>query len=176
MAAMDHVTPINRAQQQQVVETTRAFITLGEAHFGRPFGEVPVLFNLRGKTSGMYRVRGERREIRYNPWIFALHYEESLTVTVPHEVAHYLTDRVYGLRNIRPHGREWKALMAVFGADPSVTSSYSLAGIPQRRVTTYTYHCRCGSHQLGPQRHRRILGGRSLYRCRRCDDVLRAQP
>jgi len=169
---MNQVTPINATQQQQVTEETLRFIRMGETLFDRPFSDIPVLFDLRGRASGMYRVRGRERRIRYNPWLFARYYENCMASTVPHEVAHYLSDVVYGLRNIRPHGREWRAIMAAFGADASVTADYSLDGIPLRRTRKHGYRCACDIHWLGALRDRRVRSGAARYRCRRCGEPL----
>jgi SprT protein len=169
---MNLVKPIDPDRQARVVEAVNGFIRVGESHYGRSFAAVPVLFDLKGKTSGMYRVRGRERVIRFNPWIFAKHYRESLASTVPHEVAHYLTDRVYGLHRIRPHGREWRELMAAFGADARVTSDYSLEGIPRRNSRRYAYRCECRSHELSAIRHNRVQRGQAQYQCRYCGSRL----
>jgi len=169
---MNQVTPIDSNQQRLVTEETRRFIRAGEAIFARPFADIPVVFDLRGRASGMYRVRGRERQIRYNPWLFARYYEDCLTSTVPHEVAHYLADVMFGLRNIRPHGREWQAIMAAFGADASVTADYSLDGIPLRQTRKYGYRCGCDTHWLGVVRDRRVRAGKAQYRCRRCGETL----
>jgi len=172
---MNYITPIDSRQEREVLERTLHYIGCGEDIFERSFDQVPVFFDLKGRASGMYRVRGCQRVIRYNPWIFASYYDDCLASTVPHEVAHYLSDVVFGLRNIRPHGREWKALMKAFGADASVTASYSLEGVPLRRTAKFRYYCACDQHFLGTQRHRRIVSGRTSYRCRRCGETLRVE-
>jgi len=175
-AAMTEIVPIGEAEQRQVVAEVAHYVALGATHFGRDFALVPVLFDLKGTTWGMYRVSGQRRQIRFNPWMFAKYYADSLATTVPHEVAHYLTDAVYGLGKIRPHGVEWKAVMAVFGADDSVRSSHSLEGIPRRQMRRFPYLCACRSHQLSSQRHKRIQSGQTRYHCRACGNLLRPLP
>ena len=169
---MDYVTPIGSDQQNLVVVRTQDYLDRARQHFGRDFAPLPVRFDLRGRASGMYRVKGGSREIRYNPWLFAAYFDDCLDATVPHEVAHYITDALFGLRNIRPHGREWKAVMAVFDADPSVTANYSLEGIPLRRSTRVRYLCPCDSHMLGIRRHQKVVAGMARYRCRRCGEIL----
>ncbi len=169
---MEYVTPIDEVRRREVVERTREYVRLGARHLRREFDCPEVLFDLRGRASGMYRVRRGERQIRYNPWLFAKYYEDCLATTVPHEVAHYLTDRVHGLRRIRPHGREWRALMEVFGADASVTADYSLEGIPVRRTTTYPYRCACDLHRLGARRHKRAQRREVRYHCVRCGVAL----
>ncbi len=133
---------------------------------------VAVTFDLTGSAAGMYRVHGAERVIRYNPYIFAKYFANNLAVTVPHEVAHYVTDRLYGLRNIRPHGVEWKTVMRSLGADPCVTASYDLSGVPVRRQRRFSYRCECSTHQLSSCRHNKIQRGQSSYLCRRCGSAI----
>ncbi len=128
----------------------------------------------------MYRVKNgkgrifkrQQREIRYNPYIFSKYFEDSFTTTIPHEVAHYVTDIIYGLKNIKPHGEEWKAVMHAFDADASVTANYDLSGIPVSRQTLFTYQCDCREHQLSTIRHNKIKKRRYQYYCNYCKQTL----
>lgn len=189
---MDYVIPISETQQREVIKQTEHFIRRGTELFRQDFAVIPVAFDLRGRTAGMYKVMGrekgwgwgkgggksKNRQIRYNPWIFAKYYEENLTVTVPHEVAHYLVDCLYGLnrgslRRIRPHGTEWKAVMDTFGVDSSVTAKFDLAGIPSRQHQQFKYRCDCKTHQIGIRRHNKVLRGEASYLCHYCGDALK---
>jgi SprT protein len=165
------IEPIGVDQQAEVLERNAQIIGEAEQVFGRKFDQIPVLFDLRGTTAGMYKVHGKRRWIRYNTWIFAKYYELNLRDTVPHEVAHYIIDEVYG-RRAKPHGLEWRALMARLEADPGVTFKLDLSDIPQRQQRTHPYTCLCGSHQVSTTRHNRVLLGRGIYHCRNCDGEL----
>lgn len=167
------IDPICPEQQQQVMAVTRQYIARAEALFDRAFASIPVLFNLKGRAAGMYRVKQGQREIRYNPYLFAKYYNDNLAVTIPHEVAHYVTDVLYGLAAIRPHGKEWRGVMQLFGADASRTCDYDLAGIPIRRLLRHEYRCGCEVYKLTTRRHRRIQGGQTRYFCRNCGGELR---
>jgi len=166
------VEPIDTPFQEKVISTTSQFIARAESLYDRSFRPIPVNFDLKGRTAGMYRVRNGQAEIRYNPFLFAKFPEDNLATTVPHEVAHYITDQVFGLRNIRPHGKEWKSLMAEFGCDASRTCQYDLKGIPVRREARHLYQCSCTTHQLTRRRHNRILRHNVFYLCRICGDKL----
>ncbi|MBK8162959.1 MAG: SprT-like domain-containing protein [Gammaproteobacteria bacterium] len=168
---MNRYEAIDDMRQAAVVEATHAWIARAGAIFGRRFEPIPVLFDLMGRAAGMYRVRRGERVIRYNPYLFAKYPHDSLSVTVPHEVAHYVTDRLYGLRRVRPHGREWRAVMQDFGVDPSAASEHDLEGIPTRAQRRHAYRCACLVHPLTTRRHNLILHG-ARYRCRRCGDEL----
>lgn len=169
---MNLIQPIDVYQQQQVRAATKDYLQRANRLFQRDFAPIEIVFDLTGRSAGMYRVRGQARWIRYNPYLFAKYFDDNVQSTVPHEVAHYVTDVLFGLRNIRPHGQEWRAVMRAFGADDSVTCSYELTGVPQRRQARYEYRCRCQSHQLSAQRHNKIRSGRARYYCRCCGDAL----
>ena len=155
-----------------MLEATEEHICRAENICGREFERIPVLFDLSGRAAGMFKVIGEERWIRYNPWIFGKYFEENLRDTVPHEVAHYIVHETCGRRKVRPHGPQWQALMARFGADPGVTFDLDLEGIPQRRQKTHPYRCACRVHQVSTTRHNRVLKGAGRYHCRYCDTQL----
>ena len=184
MTATTLIEPISADQKYQVVAETLRYIELAEQIFGQTFEQIPIHFDLKGRAAGMYvlssqgRGRGRKatRKIRYNPWLFAKYFDDNLRDTVPHEVAHYITEQIYGRgrgRNrVLPHGDEWRAVMAAFGADDSVTSSFDLKGIPCRQQQTVAYRCQCRDHQLGIRRHNKVQRGRASYLCRYCGDRL----
>ena len=172
-AAHGTIAPIGAADRNRVVAHTEHYLRLAGQLFERPFRPVPVLFDLSGSSAGMFRAAGRDCWIRYNPWIFAKYFEENLQGTVPHEVAHYVVHEIYRRRRaVKPHGAEWRAVMAAFGADPGVTFQLDLAGIPQRRQRTHTYRCDCRTHQLSTTRHNRIQRAGVRYHCRYCSGPL----
>jgi SprT protein len=166
------IEPIDNTQQQLVVETTGAHIARASKIFDTEFKIIPVRFDLRGRSAGMYRVKNSRRHIRYNPYLFAKYFDDNLADTVPHEVAHYICDRLYGLRYIRPHGIEWKSVMEALGARAVRTSNYDLEGIPLRTQRRHTYSCGCTTHRLTSRRHNRVLREEARYLCRLCGKTL----
>ena len=105
------VQPIGEQQQQRVRQATQDCLQRVAAICQLDLESITVTFDLTGRAAGQYRVRGDERSIRYNPFIFAKYFDDNLHVTVPHEVAHYATDMLYGLNNIRPHGVEWQTVM-----------------------------------------------------------------
>lgn len=167
-----NVNPIDQSQQRRVVSATRECIQRAGRLFGREFLLPLVSFDLSGRAAGMYRVRRQQQEIRYNPFLFGKYFDDNLANTVPHEVAHYLADELYGLRNIRPHGAQWKAIMRKLGAEPAVTCRYDLSGIPQRRQRRFDYSCGCSHHAVSAVRHNRVQGGLGSYQCRQCRQPL----
>lgn len=196
MALEPSISPIDQQQQRRVAQEVKRYLLIAENYYQRSFPEISVLFDIKGKTAGMYRVkaatpkriRGEgvkgvikrlaanqssrspayERCIRFNPWLFAKYAEDSWCNTIPHEVAHYVVDSLYGMRHIRPHGQQWRDVMRVFGAEPIVRASYDLSGIPVRKVKRYAYRCDCRTVELTTQRHRKIQSGEQRYRCKDC--------
>ena len=164
---------LSHAQENEVVETSSRYLDLAADAFRRNIEMIPIHFDLTGRCAGMFKMKGGQRMIRYNPYIFARYYQDSLENTVPHEVAHYVVEQVYGRTNIRPHGRQWKNVMALFGCSPKVTGHYDLTGIPARQYQRFPYICECQSHQLTIIRHKRVLKGQARYLCRRCGTALR---
>lgn len=170
------IRPIGRAQRSEVEQRTEEFIVRAESIFARRFDRVPVLFDLRGRAAGMFKVVGRHRMIRYNPWIFAKYFDENLRDTVPHEVAHYIVHEVYPRRATKPHGQAWKSLMASFGADPGVTFNLNLDGVPQRSQRKHRYYCGCQVHAVSTTRHNRIQARRVRYHCCKCAGLLCYMP
>ena len=168
---MFQIEPISQAQQQQVIARTQAYIDEASRKLGEVFEPIAVLFDLKGKAAGMYKVNASHRVIRYNPYLFARYFEENINTTVPHEVAHYIVDMTAGMKNTRAHGQEWKAVMSMFAADASVTCNFELEGIPGRYYQRFDYQCACRQHQLTKIRHNRILKG-VRYLCRVCQQEL----
>lgn len=163
---------LDEIQQSDVVKETHRYIKQAAEYYERQFTLPPVLFDLKGKAAGMYRVRYRQKVIRYNPFIFARYYADNFQQTIPHEVAHYISDELYGLGKIRPHGSEWKSVMQVFGAEPSRTANYDISGLPGRQYQTFQYQCACQAYQLTSRRHNRVLRGEGHYTCRQCGEKL----
>ncbi|MDP6198877.1 MAG: SprT-like domain-containing protein [Porticoccaceae bacterium] len=166
------IEPISELQQTEVRRATQQCISRAEQIYNRRFKPLQVDFDLRGKCAGMYQVKRLERRIRFNPWIFAKYYQDSLHDTVAHEVAHYIVDCLYGLRKVKPHGREWQAVMRSLGAEPKATGSYDLTGIPRRQYQRFAYRCGCRTHNLTILRHRKVMKGVAKYLCQYCHGPL----
>lgn len=162
---------LNSQQQQRVSSLTDQAIEFLADQLKIKLNSIDVLFDLKGRTAGMYVRKHNKQCIRYNPYIFEKYYPENVTVTIPHEVAHYAADCLYGMHNIKPHGKEWKSIMSVFGADDRVTCDFDFSDMPVRQYMTVTYRCQCRSHRLTKIRHNRMQRG-ARYHCRYCKSGL----
>jgi len=170
------IQPLSEKRKQHVITQTNFYIQQARALFSMQKQPVEISFKLKGRTAGMYRVQQHHREIRYNPYIFSKFFDDNISVTVPHEVAHYVTDILYGLNKIKPHGKEWKNVMKAFNADAKVTADYDLSGIPLTTLPVYTYRCSCQEHELTSIRHNKITKRRYQYYCNTCKQLLQYQP
>lgn len=162
------IQPISSWHEQQVRDLTAEYIHRAGMIYTRDLPLIPVIFDLKGRAAGMYRVQNNSRSIRYNPYIFAKYYDDNTTNTVPHEVAHYVVDMLFGTGKVKPHGTEWQRVMLALGAAPHVTGNYDLSGIPVRRQRRHTYRCACTIHQISTVRHNKIQLGKAHYFCRKC--------
>ncbi|UCB55545.1 MAG: SprT-like domain-containing protein [Thiotrichales bacterium] len=166
------IEPISCQHQQQVRSLTADYIDRACRIYGCKFPLIPVMFDLKGRAAGMYRVHKQDRRIRFNPYIFAKYYEDNLATTVPHEVAHYVVDLMYNARSVKPHGAEWQQVMRSFGVEPKATGDYDLSGIPVRKHRRHAYQCTCATHEISSVRHNRIRQGKARYYCRKCKSAL----
>ena len=163
---------LNDEQQREIILKSIYYIRRAEEIFNQRYPLIPIRFDLKGHTVGMYKKWQHKQEIRYNALFFEKYYDENLSTTVPHEVAHYVVDMQFSNNKVRPHGAEWKALMAEFGADASRTAKFDMSDIPKRRYSTISYQCSCRVHTLGIRRHNKVIQQKARYICRHCGESL----
>ena len=90
--------------------------------------------------------------------------EDLLEEVLCHELAHLAAHRLYG-RRIRPHGREWKALVAAAGFEPRARFRPEEGRFPPRPLKPRArWEHRC------PVCHTAHLAGRPVrkWRCAKC--------
>jgi len=167
---LNKIESINESQKECVIDRTRYFVDEAGKIYQRDFEFISVDFDLKGCIAGIYRANKNQRVIRYNPYIFAKYFEDNLEATVPHEVAHNVTDMMFG--HSHPHGREWREVMQAFGAEASRTCDYDLEGIPVRRHQHHAYHCSCMTHEIMSRRHNNIQKNKTRYFCKKCHEEL----
>ena len=157
--------------EREALEQTRLLLTEAATRYGIDPPEPEVSFDLSGKTAGMvvFRHNGQTL-IRYNRTLLIENGDAFIQRTVPHEVAHLMAREIFG-PSIKPHGKQWREIMAFFGADNSRCHNFPLPEKERRRMRYFAYRCGCREHQLSAIRHHRILAGVS-YLCRRCGSAL----
>ncbi len=136
-------------------------------HFGKPMPMPELKFDLRGLRAGTAEF--ERWRIRLNPELLLHHAQSFIDDTVPHEAAHLVAWRVWGVR-IQPHGTQWRRVMSLLGAAPERCHRY--AATPSRRLRRFRYACSCREHWLSSIRHNRARRG-IHYLCLSCREPVR---
>ncbi|MEJ2764018.1 SprT family zinc-dependent metalloprotease [Photobacterium sp. MCCC 1A19761] len=127
-----------------------------------------VSFRQRGKIAGSARLQSW--EVRFNPVLLAENPQAFLDEVVPHEIAHLVTFHRFG--KVRPHGKEWQAVMTeVFGIPARTTHSFDTRSVQGQ---TFRYRCHCQEHQLTVRRHNKIRRQQAIYHCRTCRQPLQA--
>jgi SprT protein len=150
---------------------TIELLGLASQYFAVELPRPKIRFDLRGQSAGQACTReGGNWLIRYNAGLLERHPREFLAQTVAHETAHLVTFSLFG-PGIAPHGREWRTIMALFGAPPQRCHRYNVEGLQTRQLRRYDYRCACSSHRLTSIRHNRIRSGQT-YLCRRCGGPL----
>jgi len=156
---------------QEITDKVNECLQIAEKFFNRPVPKPKVRFDLRGRVAG--QAFYFKHWLRFNTVLFQENREDFLNQTVPHEVAHWIQDWLYGVGKTKPHGREWKGIMkTVFGLSPERCHSYNVENARTRTLpAAYKYKCSCTTHHLTIVRHRRIQNGQR-YKCRKCGSFL----
>ncbi|WP_035387481.1 SprT family zinc-dependent metalloprotease [Ferrimonas senticii] len=139
-----------------------------ENQLKRPFPRPSISFAMRGQAAGAAHLQHNR--LRFNPVLAAQNQQAFIDQVVPHEVCHLLAWQLYG--KVKPHGREWQALMVnLFAVRPDTRHQFDVSAVAPR---TFSYRCNCRLHQLTIRRHNKILRGQAEYRCRLCQSPLQS--
>lgn len=163
---------LNQSQINQVEQQTAHYIELANQQLQLNLSNIPIDFDLKGRTSGMFVVTRDMIRIRYNQIIFSKYFDDTLINTVAHEVAHYVVHSIWGINRVKPHGKEWQQVMAVFGVKPEVTSCYDVSDLPLHRQKQFKYSCGCMIHKLSTTRHNKVQKKKAVYKCRNCLQTL----
>lgn len=123
-------------------------------------------FDLRGKVAG--KALGKQNHLQLNAVLFMENVDAFLADTIPHEVAHLITGKLYS-QQATPHGKEWQEVMRKMGLSPTRCHSFDTANAAVAS-TLYRYRCRCKAFEFSLVRHQRAQ--RRPYACRVCKQAL----
>ncbi len=137
----------------------------------------PIKFTKRGKCAGCVSYTGDYVEINFNMVLLRENFEDFISQTVPHEVAHFVTWIQYGHEYSKGgkriiHGKSWKGMMTYFGVKQERCHSYNTANSTVRKIKRLSYKCGCMTHKLTTIRHNKVLRGKASYSCSKCGQKL----
>ena len=151
---------VTAEMKEKVNAKLRECIAIANKRYNTDVKFPTVVYQKRGTTAGTANYRTWTIDI--NPVLLAENFEDMLADTVPHEMAHLITEvvyphahrRTYGQKR-RPHGAEWQSVMRVLGCNPSRTHNYDTTNARTREKTSYDYKCNCCGAilKMGPKRH-----------------------
>ena len=148
--------------------------------------ELPRLqFDLRGCCAGRAAVNivGLNPSIQLNPILLNNNESNFIETVIPHEVAHLLTNRLFGFW-VKPHGREWKSVMVALGLQPIRCHNYDVSNAQVRRIPSgrrerrFIYACACRSIQETARSHFKLQSGEIKYQgpCKYCGEDFKFKP
>jgi len=159
--------------KQQVTTTLQSCIDVANKHYGVDIQFPTVVYKKRGSTAGTANYG--TNTIDLNPVLLMNNIDAFMKRTVPHEMAHLITDEIdpkshqsFLGRKRQPHGKTWKSVMRVLGADPSRCHDYDVSSVERKR-SSYEYKCEeCGENlTMGVKRHnkqqRALRSGLNAY-------------
>ena len=119
-------------------------------------------FDLRGKTAGQAYYR--QNHVRLNAVLLVENFDDFLSDTIPHEVAHLVARAKHG-NGIASHGIEWQRVMRAFGLEPERCHSYD-TGNSAVGTALYKHRCACNTFTLSPRKHNSAMRGNLT--CKTC--------
>ncbi|WBA08305.1 SprT family zinc-dependent metalloprotease [Salinivibrio kushneri] len=154
------------ALQQAALTRAHQCIDVANQQLGTQLTYPVVGFTLRGKSAGTAHPTQWR--VRFNPVLLQQAPEIFFDEVIPHEICHLVAFALHG--RVKPHGAEWRHLMAqVFNAPANTTHQLDISAVQGK---TFAYHCDCGPVALSIRRHNKIQRGQATYRCNRCQQQL----
>lgn len=109
---------------QTVIDTIKHYIIKARTKYRLNADILPMpnlSYKLRGDCAGV-AIYSEN-EIRLNPVYLETYTYDMLTNTIPHEIAHLVTRKLYGFK-VATHGKEWQNVCLDLGHVPTVRHSY----------------------------------------------------
>jgi len=136
-----------------------------------------LAFNQRGKIAGSAAL--QKNIIKLHPILLLDNFDYYLNEVIAHELAHILVFQLYGTRRglflrqrVKPHGKEWQSIMqSLFDLPAHVTHKLDVSKVA---MAHFWYACDCSELQLSLIRHNKVLKGKQVYYCRKCQQALKA--
>lgn len=130
--------------------------------FDMDISKVLLVYVNQGRAAGRCRMttdgRSQNWNLEFNTVAIGMDWDHMFYETIPHEVAHLVTNYIFGVGAVSVHGREWKRIVRKMGGDGGRCHSIP---IPKSRdVKKMTYIATCGTRvEVTIQVHRKIQCG-----------------
>ena len=155
-----------RHLKMQVQNKLAETLQLAENRFHRKFPIPIISYDLRGVKAGVAYL--QKNEIKFNRTLLLGNSDEFIRQVVPHELAHLIVYQVFG--RVKPHGREWQAMMTqLFNLPADTCHQFDVESVQGKM---FAYQCECQTHYLTICRHNRIQRDKIAYLCRKCYEKL----
>ena len=159
-----------KEMETKLKEEFNRIYTIYSIDYKTPFPPITIVWNERMRTRAG-TANWKTNTVILNAKLLTENSEQLLQVFV-HEICHLLTHHHYEKWKVptKPHGRQWKQMMCVFGYEPDRTHCMDVSHLKHNRKM-YSAWCACTEHKVGEKRKNKILDG-SVYRCRICKEKL----
>lgn len=159
--------------ETRIKEKIKETVNKINEHFKMDMPIPPVYYDVTGTTAGLAKYYS--MSVHLNPTLLLQNIEDSINVTVPHEVCHltnfYLHKKEKKLGSPKAHGAQWKLMMWVVGASAKVTHNYDVEDVKPQKIE-YLYQCGCSvGVKVSTTIHNRIKKG-YRYACKKCNKAL----
>jgi SprT protein len=113
---------------------------------------------------------GSDYHVNFNPILLLANQEEFIKQIVPHEVAHVITDHIFG-DGIPDHGPQWQSIMNLMGLEALEHHPFDVS-ISKRKVVSYQFICGCTNevHEYSARTAKDVR--LTTYKCNTCKKKL----
>lgn len=167
---MNSITKVSREHKLMVETVVLDCLDKAQRKFGvHKVTKIPeIRYTTKGSAAGWACWNWGEPYIGINPILLNENPDEMINVTVPHEVAHIVTEEVWNGHPHKAHGKEWAYVMNVFGLKAERCHKMDVSTIRRMRGGEHIYRCSCRTHSLGKIKHNRIKRDGVVYRCKHC--------
>lgn len=151
--------------QQLILDKVEESFKKAEVFYGKTLSRPKnIIFKRNGTTAGYSNYY--KKELMFQLDFAEHNKEDFLTSTVPHEVAHYVDDEVYGNKYVnnrrQVHGPRWQYIMTrVFGLNPHRCHNYDTSVTITKQQSRHEYTCGCRTHMVSTTIHNKMLRGQN---------------
>lgn len=180
---------LSKSLQKQLDDKVEYYLQIADGLEGFERPNLTVRTHLRGTTGGEFVFRLNRVggliisyekdvQLRFHSMFLKENTEHYLKNTVGHEIAHLVAFMIHTYRGhrVKPHGIEWRAVMAAFGLKPETAHVYSTKNLTTRKAARVAYGCGCSptEHHITAAKHNKVQSGMTSLSCRVCKQPLHA--